>query len=591
MEQLVPNGLNVEPLEAISDRIVAMGFNCVRLPFSLDMVFQNRTRVPEAAASLAANPRLQELSPLGLFDETVAALTKVGLLVILNNHVSVSQWCCDEHDSEQFWYTDEYPETTWLNGLAMMAARYRNNARVCGFDLRNEVRPSSTRVPTWGGGDPATDWSMAAIKGGQRVLKENPEMLIVVSGMHYCQFLCEVPSLPIHVSIPEFRGKIVYTAHEYPWFNHHLKFRTLMEKYTLTIGLAYVSLCVLVFCNQLYSRCRSRCRFKQATVEQSPVEVIPGSIVDLNDDINEDMPKKDAAERLAQSGKVVADQAVEQARLEEGINSEKTPKTNAWGKAEVAIPDAETSQQGCLESLQQHQRAATVAVTCGIGCIGFAVLGDHMFGICSMSNMPAAMICLSLAVVSGILCLVLSLRLALMCARTLDRHFIRNSNRTRIPPDGRLGTEQPAGIVPETTVGADRACKVLRSTCWRWCFSSNCAFVAYLQFFVVSAFILYTSFGTYERFEFELDRRWGFLHDSSEVEPAPVWLGEFGTAENNLWWRYMMRYMQEREIDWAYWSLNGQKRTNESESYGIFDDDSKTIRHQWKLNDLQALMK
>ena len=43
-----------------------------------------------------------------------------------------------------------------------MAERYKNNPRVIGMDLRNEVRPNFHIRPTWGTGNKLTDWKMAA---------------------------------------------------------------------------------------------------------------------------------------------------------------------------------------------------------------------------------------------------------------------------------------------------------------------------------------------------------------------------------------------------------------------------------------------
>jgi len=98
--------------------------------------------------------------------------------------------------------------------------------------------------------------------------------------------------------------------------------------------------------------------------------------------------------------------------------------------------------------------------------------------------------------------------------------------------------------------------------------------------------------GRYEVWEREVDARWGFLINGQtpEEESAPVWLGEFGTASDNAWWQYLMRYLREQEVDYAYWAFNGEKRNDENESYGIVSMDGISVRHPWKLENLQALM-
>merc|ERR1719229_27698 len=172
------NGLNHQRADLIAQTIVDFGFNCVRLPFSLDMFFLNRTQVPHPDISLRANPELKRRSPLEVFDATLQALTGKGLMVILNNHVSTSEWCCSTDDGEGLWYTVEYSVDRWLDGLARAAAKWKSNPLVVGFDLRNEIRDSSLGSPTWGGGPPENDWARAAVQGANRVLHENEDMLI-----------------------------------------------------------------------------------------------------------------------------------------------------------------------------------------------------------------------------------------------------------------------------------------------------------------------------------------------------------------------------------------------------------------------------
>jgi hypothetical protein len=55
------------------------------------MFFHDKS-VPEKY--LKANPELIGKTGMEIFDITVQTLTEVGLMVILNNHTSTSQWCC-----------------------------------------------------------------------------------------------------------------------------------------------------------------------------------------------------------------------------------------------------------------------------------------------------------------------------------------------------------------------------------------------------------------------------------------------------------------------------------------------------------------
>jgi len=55
-----------------------------------------------------ANPSLKGKKSMEVFDITVKALVKAGLMVILNNHNSEAMWCCNETDGDGLWHNDNY---------------------------------------------------------------------------------------------------------------------------------------------------------------------------------------------------------------------------------------------------------------------------------------------------------------------------------------------------------------------------------------------------------------------------------------------------------------------------------------------------
>ena len=42
------------------------------------------------------------------FDATVEALTKAGVMTILNNHISDAEWCCSSDDANGLWHNANY---------------------------------------------------------------------------------------------------------------------------------------------------------------------------------------------------------------------------------------------------------------------------------------------------------------------------------------------------------------------------------------------------------------------------------------------------------------------------------------------------
>ncbi|GAA3221618.1 glycoside hydrolase family 5 protein [Actinocorallia longicatena] len=211
-----PLGLDRVPMARIISDFKALGLNSVRLPFSDEMIRDERP-----VTGLTANPALNGLRPLAVFDEAVNALSAAGLGVILNNHSTTSRWCCGVDGNER-WNSGQTVQR-WLDDWAFMAARYRGNTRVVGADLRNEVRRDVWDDPNWGLGD-AHDWAAAAQLAGDRILRDaNPDLLIMIEGINWAGlpvdgFWHDRPALkPVRtLSHTLVRShKVVYAAHFY----------------------------------------------------------------------------------------------------------------------------------------------------------------------------------------------------------------------------------------------------------------------------------------------------------------------------------------------------------------------------------------
>jgi len=227
MEGHVVNGLDKQPIASIADTIKSLGFNCIRLPFSLEQYYDNPV-IDENR--LTANPELQGMTSMEVFDAVVMGLTDAGLMVILNNHNSGAGWCCSEQDGEGLWWTHDYPEEQWLSALEGLADRYAENSLVVGMDLRNELRRAHGHSPTWGDGNVKYDWAKAAEKAGNLVLSVNENLLIIVEGLEYAGTVEGAKIHPIQLSKPQ---QLVYSGHLYTWFfDSSLPYDQLKEQMT-----------------------------------------------------------------------------------------------------------------------------------------------------------------------------------------------------------------------------------------------------------------------------------------------------------------------------------------------------------------------
>ncbi|MFE3800189.1 cellulase family glycosylhydrolase [Nocardia tengchongensis] len=218
-----PLGLDRVPMDKIVKDFKALGLNSIRLPFSNEMISDTRPVV-----GLTANPSLNGLKPLEVYDRAVKALTDAGLGVILNNHTTTTKWCCS-NDGNEFWNSGQ-DTGKWVDDWAFMAARYKGNPGVIGADLRNEIRRTTWNDPNWGWGD-NQDWEAAAHQAGDRILTTaNPNLLVIIEGLNWTGipsdlFPHERPMLKPVAGLSETltrSHKLVYSAHFYGYIgpNH-----------------------------------------------------------------------------------------------------------------------------------------------------------------------------------------------------------------------------------------------------------------------------------------------------------------------------------------------------------------------------------
>ena len=253
----VPAGLEHQPLTSIVMRVKQLGFNAIRLPFSNQMVEQN----PIVTAHLAANPDLKGLHALDVMDKIVAAAGQVGLRVILDDQRSSAG---TQPEPNGLWYTKAYPESVWIHDWQFLVNRYLGNPTVVGVDLRNEphtappgpwsVKAYLSHGSTWGpykGKDNlATDWRLAAERGGNAVLAVNPQLLVFVEGLQlypdptqpggidsywWGGILTPARQYPVELAVPH---QMVYSPHEYgpekyamPFFGPHMTYRSMVANW------------------------------------------------------------------------------------------------------------------------------------------------------------------------------------------------------------------------------------------------------------------------------------------------------------------------------------------------------------------------
>ncbi|OCK74636.1 glycoside hydrolase family 5 protein [Lepidopterella palustris CBS 459.81] len=96
----------------------------------------------------------------------------------------------------------------------------------------------------------------------------------------------------------------------------------------------------------------------------------------------------------------------------------------------------------------------------------------------------------------------------------------------------------------------------------------------------------------YKSFAKAMRKNWAYL---LEENVAPVWVGEMGVgnrpSKGDLhYWKHLIEFLADVEAQWGYWAINPRKPAkNEYESYALVKDDWKTVKWDFRMEDLTKL--
>lgn len=552
----VVGGLEAQPLNDLAHRIRELGFNCVRLPYSTQGFLEN----PELNESdLAANPDLKGKRFLEVFDATVEALTNQGLMVILNNHNHRSGWCCHITQDEGLWYIPgEYPESLWIETLGNVTSRYKLNKLVVAHDIRNE--PHNYRSPsgkmtqiTWGDGVPETDWAAAAERGGNAVLAANPDQLVVVNAPCFGMELRPLANHQVRLSI---ENRTIYQAHNYMEFQifglisaRFVGWSTLRE-----VLLPYVVVLAAVLLAVAWTWSRMG----------MPLPPLPSALITIGSWVC-------VAGVLGLSVSLFM-----YLMMLEYCSFVAKLDVLPWlvFTSVVTISSLAAVVGGCACHCARRRRPQAYVGSARDGIVPSAPAEGgpppHRGGCCGAPGYAS-------------------------CRRARRQWVLCAGRCDPSAPVGHLVAKVPKDSDVEWDTGLCVGFQV-------------CSCLTLLWVIITLLFIWAHIFPSYWWMERHFDSTFGFALEHGQPWTAPVWLGEFGALSPGNYWNNLLRYVGTRDIDWAYWPLNGLKFVEgfmhpetykwidyeepvwEDDSFSVLEPDFDTVRAPWRLIGLQALM-
>ncbi|KAI7748872.1 hypothetical protein M8C21_032793 [Ambrosia artemisiifolia] len=220
LDAVVAEGLSKQPVDVISKKILAMGFNCVRLTYPL-FLFTNESLasvtvrqslkklglIESVAGFQANNPSFIDLPLIKAFQEVVASLDRNNVMMVLDNQISKPGWCCSDFDGNGFFGDRYFDPDVWLKGLTKVATMFNSTKNVVGMSLRNELRGPKQNISLW---------YRYMQKGAEVVHAANPNVLVIFSGLSYDKDLSFIQTQDVSLT---FSNKLVFEAHWYGFSN------------------------------------------------------------------------------------------------------------------------------------------------------------------------------------------------------------------------------------------------------------------------------------------------------------------------------------------------------------------------------------
>ncbi|MGI5472299.1 glycoside hydrolase family 5 protein [Streptomyces sp. CA-132043] len=177
------HGLWSANIETLTRQMSERGLNLIRVPISTQLLLEWRAgkAAPSSAVNTYANPELEGMTTLEVFDHWLALCKKYGLKVMLDVHSAEAD---NAGHIYPVWWKGAITSEDFYTAWEWAAERYKDDDTVLAMDVKNEPhgKPAESPRAKWDGSTDQDNWKHACETAGNRMLAVNPHLLVLCEG-------------------------------------------------------------------------------------------------------------------------------------------------------------------------------------------------------------------------------------------------------------------------------------------------------------------------------------------------------------------------------------------------------------------------
>ncbi len=180
------HGLWSANLTTMLQSIAQRGLNIIRVPISTELILEWKAGIFKTPnVNTYANPELEGLTSLQIFDRFVLLSKQFGIKVMIDVHSAEAD---NAGHYAPLWYKGSITSEQFYQAWEWITDRYKNDDTVIAMDIKNEPHgtahdnQSSGQFAKWDNSSDINNWKYVCETASKRILAINPNVLVLCEG-------------------------------------------------------------------------------------------------------------------------------------------------------------------------------------------------------------------------------------------------------------------------------------------------------------------------------------------------------------------------------------------------------------------------